>query len=119
MIDKIFVTFVGTLLIGFIYWFFFGKKNEAYESKNGGINVIVEGGFKPSIIKLRKGVKTTISLLRKDPNTCLEEIILPEFKINKFLPLNKKVVIEITPTKSGEFPFHCEMNMFHGKVVVE
>lgn len=24
--DKIIVTFIGTLLIGFIYWFFFGKK---------------------------------------------------------------------------------------------
>lgn len=119
MIDKIFVTFVGTLIIGFIYWFFFGKKNEAYESNDGEVNVIVEGGYKPSVIKLRKGVKTTISLFRKDPNTCLEDFILPDFKISKFLPINKKVEIEITPTKSGEFPFHCGMNMFHGKVVIE
>jgi len=86
---------------------------------DGKIDVLVEGGYKPSVIKIKKGQKTIISLLRKDPNSCLEEFILPDFKISKFLPVNQKVDIEITPDKSGEFGFHCGMNMFHGKVVVE
>lgn len=105
--------------MGFIYWFFFGKKTEAYEARGNKVDVVIDGGYKPSVIKLRKGIPSTISLFRKDPSTCLEEFILPDFKISKYLPLGEKIEIEITPTKAGEFPFHCGMNMFHGKVVVE
>ncbi len=115
---KVIVSTVGVLLIVFIYWFFFKKKDIVAVTKESG-DIIVDGGYKPGIIKIKKGQKTTISILRKDPNTCLEEFILPDFKISKYLPLNEKVEIEITPEKSGEFPFHCGMNMFHGKVIVE
>ncbi len=116
--DKITVSIIGVLLIAFIYWFFFRKRDTVVVAKESG-DIIVDGGYKPSIIKIKKGQKTTISILRKDPNTCLEEFILPDFKISKYLPLNEKVEIEITPDKSGEFPFHCGMNMFRGKVIVE
>jgi plastocyanin domain-containing protein len=119
--DKILVIAGGVGLVAFIWWFFFGKKSSSAEASvaTGDVDVVVNGGYKPQVIKIKKGKKTTISLLRKDPNTCLEEFILPDFKISKYLPLDKKVEIEITPTKSGEFGFHCGMNMFHGKVVVE
>ena len=116
--DKILVTAGGVGLAVFIFWFFFGKKEETSVAVGNKIDVLVDGGYKPSVIKLRKGQKTTITLLRSDPNSCLEEFILLEFKIKKYLPLNKQVEIEISPTKPGEFKFHCGMNMFHGKVVV-
>lgn len=119
--DKILVSLGGIGLVGFIWWFFFGKRDESVpsEAQKGNIEVIVEGGYKPSVIKLKKGVETTLVITRKDPNTCLEEIVLPDFKIKKYLPLNEKIEIKITPAKSGEFPFHCGMNMFHGKLVVD
>lgn len=117
-IDKLSVTLGGIALIGFIYWFFFGKKEEVVLVTDE-VDMIVDGGYKPEIIKIKKGQKTTISLLRKDSNTCLEEFILPDFKIKKYLPVGKKVEIEITPTKVGEFVFHCGMNMFHGKIIVK
>lgn len=116
--DKILVAASGIGLIGFIYWFFFGKKEEMAVAGEK-ISVLVDGGYKPSIIKVKKGKKTTISLLRKDSSSCLEEFILPDFKIKKYLPVDKAVEIEITPEKTGEFGFHCGMNMFHGKVIVE
>ncbi len=117
-VDKILVALGGLGLIGLIYWFFFNKKDEVVIAEEK-IDVLVDGGYKPSVIKIKRGQKTTISLLRKDTNSCLEEFILPDFKISKYLPVGKKVDIEITPTKSGEFSFHCGMNMFHGKVIVE
>jgi plastocyanin domain-containing protein len=125
--DKIFVTVSGVGIILFIYWFFFGKKELVVETpvsaslssaKNLDVGIIVDGGYKPSIINVRKGQKTTLSLLRKDSNSCLEEIVIPDFKIRKYLPLNKVVEIDITPNEAGEFDFHCGMNMFHGKLVV-
>lgn len=116
--EKILVALIGAGLVGFIYWFFFGKKEEAVIAGDS-IDVLVDGGYKPSVIKVRKGRKTTINLLRKDPSTCLEEFILEDFKIKQYLPIGKTVSVTFTPEKAGEFKFHCGMNMFHGKVVVE
>ncbi len=120
-IDKILTIIGGAGLIYLIWWFFFGKRTTATGviEGQGTLEIIVDGGYKPSIIKVKKGQKVTISLLRKDPSSCLEEFILPDFKIKKYLPLGQKVDIEFTPEKVGEFGFHCGMNMFHGKVIVE
>ena|SRR3989344_8002755 len=120
-LDKIIITTIGVGVIGFIWWFFFGKRADASTillSKTGTIDITVDGGYKPSIIKVLKGVPITLKIIRHDPNSCLEEIILPDFKISKYLPLNEAVEIKFTPDKAGEFPFHCGMNMFHGKLVV-
>lgn len=115
--DKLLVITGGIGLIGFIYWFFFGKREEASLSGKT-IEIVVDGGYKPSVIKIPIGQETVVSLLRKDKNSCLEEIVLPDFKIKEYLPLNEKVQITITPKEKGEFPFHCGMSMFHGRVVV-
>lgn len=116
--NKIIVTFLGFGLIGFIYWFFFGKRQEVVMAGQK-IEILVEGGYKPSVIKIKKDKKTVISLLRKDPSSCLEEFVLSDFKIKKYLPLGKTVEIELNPQEAGEYSFHCGMNMFHGKIIVE
>ena len=69
--------------------------------------------------KIKKGKDTTLTFIRKDPNNCLEEIVFPEFKITKYLPLNKPVDVTLRPVKTGVFEFHCSMNMFKGKIIVE
>ncbi len=116
--DKLLVTIFGVGLTALIWWFFFGKKEEVVEAK-GEVDIVVEGGYKPAIISLSKNKKTVLRITRRDPNSCLEEIIIPEFKIKKYLPLGRTVEISITPQKQGEFEFHCGMNMYHGKIVVE
>ena len=116
--DKLIVSIGGLGLIGFIYWFFFGKKGGAFEVSSE-VNILVDGGYKPAAIKVKKGVETTLKITRRDSNSCLEDIVLPDFKIKKYLPLNKEVVIKIKPNKTGEFGFHCGMNMYHGKIIVE
>src|SRR5690606_34947789 len=102
------------------YWFFFGKKTSFAEAteRNGNLEIIVEGGYKPENIKLNKGEKVELTFIRKDPSSCLEEIVIPDFKIKKYLPMNKPVTIEIKPKESGEYRFQCGMNMYHGKLLV-
>lgn len=116
--DKTLVTASGITLIVAIYWFFFGKR-EAPTQARGSITIMVEGGYKPKLLKLPKDQKTTLIFLRKDQNPCLEELILPDFKIKKYLPMHEPVTITLSPTRPGSFDFHCGMNMFHGKIVVE
>lgn len=105
-------------MIGLIYWFFFGKKEEAIEGGNI-VNIQVNGGYKPSAIKIKKGKSTKLIFKRTDPDSCLEEIYIPDFKVKKFLPMNQNVEIDLTPEKSGTFQTHCGMGMFHGKIIVE
>lgn len=117
-IDRIFVAIFGMAGIVFTYWFFLMKKEDIIEVKNS-VDIVVEGGYSPSTISIQKGKTTKINFLRKDPSSCLEEVILSDFKIKRFLPLNKNVTVEITPQKKGEFGFACGMNMFHGKIIVK
>lgn len=116
--DKFLVTLAGVSLIGFIWWFFFGKKDEIFVAEDS-VDVLVDGGYTPENIKIKKGETTKLIFKRTDSNTCLEEIVIPDFKIKKFLPLNQKVEIDLTPKKAGAFQTHCGMGMFHGKIIVE
>jgi plastocyanin domain-containing protein len=117
-IDKIIVTLLSLGGIAFTFWFFLMKKDKTIEVENS-VDIAVEGGYSPSTISIPKGKTTTLAFLRTDPSSCLEEVVLPDFKIRKFLPLNKKVNIVITPEKSGEYEIVCGMNMFHGKILVK
>ena len=123
--DKILVIIFGIFGIAFTYWFFLMKKEKALvvdsaDSINSlQVDIIVDGGYSPEVISIPRGKTTRINFLRKDPNNCLEEVVLGDFKIRKHLPLNQKITIELIPQKSGEFNFTCGMNMFHGKIIVQ
>ena len=119
-IDQIFVSAFGILGIIFTYWFFFMKKQEKVVfTKSGSIEIEVSGGYKPDRISIPYGQTSKLIFNRSDPSSCLEEVILSDFKIKKFLTLNEKTEVEITPRKRGEFDFSCGMGMFHGKLIVE
>ncbi len=124
-IDKIIVTIFSLACIAFTYWFFLMKKEEVVAVldpvDSAGllqVDITVEGGYTPNTISIPQGKTTKINFTRRDPSSCLEEVVLGDFKIRKYLPLNQKVTVEVTPQKKGEFSFACGMNMFHGKVIV-
>ncbi len=118
-LDNIIVTIVGIGMIGFVYWFFLMKKEDtAVAVKEDSVDIIVAGGYSPAAISIPRGRAFTLNFFRKDPSSCLEEVVIPEFKIRKYLPLNEKTPITITPKKAGSYEISCGMNMFHGKIVV-
>lgn len=116
-IDKVIVIIMGFLGVVFTYWFFLWKKDKEIEAF-GSVEILVNGGYSPKKIAISKGKRITLNFLRKDPSNCLEEIVIPDFKVRKFLFLNKKTNVEIFPQKTGTFPFSCGMGMFHGEIVV-
>ena len=116
-LDKLLVALLSIEGILFTYWFFLMKKEEIVSVTNM-VDITVDGGYKPSTIKIQKGKSTKISFFRKDPSSCLEEVILGDFKIKKYLPINKKVTVEVNPEKEGKYQFACGMNMFHGTIIV-
>ena len=114
--DKIIITGIGALLLGGIYWFFFGKKEEISVASDHW-DILVDGGYKPNRIRIPKNKTATLNITRKDSNPCLEEIVFPDYKIKKYLPLNKEATI-ILPAPHKPSSFHCGMNMFHGRIEV-
>ena len=118
-IDEIVVLGLGVFGIVFVWWFFLGKKRKKVEISRGTVDITVDGGYQPEVISLPYGETTIINFTRRDSTDCLEELIIPDFKVKKYLTLNKKVEIEITPGVKGEFEYHCGMNMYHGRIIVK
>ncbi len=119
-LDKILVAIASICGMVFTYWFFLMKNaGDAVVVNTDSVDIAVEGGYSPQVISIPKGRSTTINFTRRDPSSCLEEVVLPDFRIRKYLPLNKKVSIILTPQKSGEYDYACGMNMFHGKINVK
>lgn len=116
-IDKLLVSIFGVFGIGCIYWYFLGKQDEAIEASDT-VEILVDGGYTPDAISVSKGKPIKIIFIRKDTNSCLEEVVLSDFKIRRALPLNTKVTVEINPEKTGIYPFSCGMGMYHGKIIV-
>ena len=117
-IDKILVLILSLLGVGITYWFFLMRSEKTVEVRSDSVDITVEGGYQPEIISVQKGKTTKLNFTRKDSNSCLEEVVLGDFKVRKMLPLNKKVTIEIKPENVGEYVYSCGMGMFHGKIKV-
>ncbi|MEK7570962.1 MAG: cupredoxin domain-containing protein [Patescibacteria group bacterium] len=119
-LDTLFVALFSITGIVFTYWFFLMKKEEAaIVVKTKRVDIVVEGGYSPNVISIPKGKQTTLNFIRRDPSSCLEEVVLPDFKIRKYLPLHKTIAISVTPEKEGTYEISCGMNMFHGKIIVQ
>lgn len=117
-LDKIIVTLVDFFLIIFVYWFFFMKDEKQVEVTDS-VDILVDGGYVPNTIVIKKGQATRLNFLRKDPTSCLEEVVLGDFRTRKYLPLNKRVTVELKPKEAGEFTYACGMNMYQGKIIIK
>lgn len=80
---------------------------------------ITAKGFEPDSFQLKPGVPARITFVRKTDDTCATEVVIPDYKIKRALPLNEPVTVELTPQKSGPFTFKCGMGMRHGRVIVQ
>ena len=123
--EKLLVLVAAALLIGFIVWWFFGKKDSQEteatitESNKQEVEVTVNGGYVPNTIVLKQGVPAQVVFDRKDPSGCFNEVVFPDFGIHQSLPVNEKFAIDIDTSNPGEFSYACGMNMFHGKVIIK
>lgn len=79
---------------------------------------VASNGYNPKNIGVKKGQKVALEFHRADGDNCGEKLVFPELKIEKDLPVGEKVLVEITPTKTGDLKFTCGMDMFRGKLIV-
>jgi plastocyanin domain-containing protein len=80
---------------------------------------VTEKGFEPVALRLKKGIPAQLTFVRTTDATCAKEIVVPEFNINRALPLNERVVVVFTPKKRGTYSFVCGMDMMRGQLIVQ
>ncbi len=79
---------------------------------------VSEKGFEPASVNAKVGTTVLLAFYRKDAENCGSEVIFAKQNIEKNLPVGETVLVEFTPTSSGEIAFACGMNMLKGKLVV-
>ncbi len=80
---------------------------------------VSKNGFEPKSLGVKKGQTVRLAFIRTDEENCGDEIVFPKQNIRKKLPLNETVLVEFTPTESGEIGFTCGMDMLRGKILVQ
>ena len=76
-------------------------------------------GFSPSEVKLEKGKPAQLMFVRTTDETCAKEVVFPELKIEKELPLNTPVKVDIPTTEARTLTFQCGMAMYKSAVLIQ
>lgn len=81
--------------------------------------IIVQGGYSPSVVRVKAGQPVRLIFDRQETSSCSEEVVFADFGIRRFLPAHQQTVIEVTPPKAGVYAFTCGMSMLRGKLIAE
>lgn len=114
------INIAGLLLIALIIWWFWLYKSDEVLASDTEISIIIENGtYQPSRIKVPADTEIKIYFIRKDVSPCSATVLIPDFEIAEELALNKTTVVSLPPLEVGEYPFHCQMQMYKGTLLVE
>ncbi|MBD0369297.1 MAG: cupredoxin domain-containing protein [Pyrinomonadaceae bacterium] len=80
---------------------------------------VTASGYEPSEISVKRGQAVKLAFYRADAQNCAGTITFPKLNISRQLPVGEAVVIEVTPTETGELSFTCGMGMYKGTLIVE
>ncbi|EYF00363.1 cupredoxin domain-containing protein [Chondromyces apiculatus] len=79
---------------------------------------VVDEGFSPSTLDLKKGETVVLRFNRTTKSECLKAIEIPDLGVKKDLPLNTPVEVAITPQKEGKMTLQCWMAMVKATINV-
>lgn len=114
------INLLGLVFIALIIWWFWLYKPRATAPGDKDLLVTVDGGtYSPARITVAADKPVTINFVRRDPSPCAETLVIPDLQISDTLPLNKTKSVQLPAMAAGEYPFHCQMQMYRGTLIVQ
>jgi plastocyanin domain-containing protein len=81
--------------------------------------IVDDKGFTPSHVEVQKGKPASLVFVRTTDDTCAKEVVFPEIKLEKELPLRTAVNIDIPTGDARTLTFQCGMAMYKSAVVIQ
>jgi plastocyanin domain-containing protein len=84
------------------------------------VKVIVDAkGFTPSEVKADKGKPLSLVFVRTTEGTCAKQVVFPELKLEKDLPLSTAVTVDVPTGEARTLTFQCGMAMYKSAVLIQ
>lgn len=80
---------------------------------------VTDKGFEPKTVEAKKGETVSLKFVRSTKSECLKAISIPSLKINRDLPMNTPVIVNVPADKEGKIVFQCWMAMVMGEIDVK
>jgi plastocyanin domain-containing protein len=82
---------------------------------------VTERGFEPGNVTVPAATPIALVFVRKTDKTCAKQVRLEVDgkRIDRDLPLDRPVEIDVTFAKPGKLTYACSMDMVHGTITVE
>ena len=113
----------GLLAIGWInWWFLLARRSTVRAVARGGVQevpIVVAGGYDPAEIHVTAGAPVRLLFDRRDTSPCSEELVLPDFGIDRVLPAHRTTAVDLVPEHAGTYEFICGMRMLRGRLIVK
>jgi plastocyanin domain-containing protein len=124
MSGDLLVILGGAAAIAWVNWYFFlsDRGSVGAAAAAGGvqeITVVVQGGYSPASLKVKRGQPLRLWFDRRETSGCSEEVVIPDFNVRRYLPAHEKTAVELTPESAGSYEFTCGMGMLRGRITVE
>jgi Cu+-exporting ATPase len=103
-------------------WFFFAPRKAHTAQLGGGVqrvDVVVRGGYRPDVIRVRQGVPVELVFDRQESGDCTSRVVFGDFAVSAALPAYTRTTVRLDPVRAGSFGFACGMNMVHGTLIVD
>ncbi|WP_078083821.1 cupredoxin domain-containing protein [Microbulbifer mangrovi] len=117
------VNIIGLLLIAAIVWWFWlaakGNKQQSVSADEKLEILVNDGVYEPDRIRVSAGEETVLHFRREDASPCAEWVLFPDLEVSAQLALDQITEVTIPAADAGEYPFHCQMQMYRGTLVVE
>ncbi|WP_166422976.1 cupredoxin domain-containing protein [Paraglaciecola sp. 20A4] len=112
------INILGAVLIVAIVWWFWLYKPQQVEFSDNQVDIIVNDGvYQPSNIQVKAGQEVQLRFERIDAAPCAEMVIFPQLEISKELKIGKDNRVMLPALEKGEYDFHCQMQMYKGKLI--
>ena len=121
--ESVLINALGLAAIAFtLWWFWLAPKQQKSQIADVSekLEILVRDGvYEPERVRVAAGKETLLHFRREDASPCSEWVLFPDLEVSAQLAVDKITEVKIPAADAGEYPFHCQMQMYRGILVVE